>query len=319
MVRDRAISSTTATATMATPKPIGGSAAGRGGTPWSKFCGKLKIQKILNPKRGYPPGKACWLLVALGELSCSASRVVHSPTAVPITPPLPVTRPRCTSSTTSSTSFATTRWAHNELSTLCSRLTPEELAQRRACLFFRGINNTLAHIWLAEQLWLKRCRPAHLIHNPAGDSMDLDRVNTFWDQKHPAFGACETALVARSDASGGDVLDRIHTALLASADDWLEVCEALPDEFTGTALVTYKDSTEGNSKTAMLSQIMQHVVNHGTHHRGQVSAALHEVLPGQFPAMDASQFWFRSAVETPRASSASASPSHDALAPHPVR
>ena len=97
---------------------------------------------------------------------------------------------------------------------------------------------TLAHVYAADRVWLGRIRG-----KPPARFLDPD---------------VDVKL---------EVLQRDWPALLAQWQAWVD---GLQD---ASATVAYQD-LKGNPFTTPLWQVVLHVVNHGTHHRGQVSAMI---------------------------------------------
>lgn len=133
---------------------------------------------------------------------------------------------------------AYTSWATNRLLDAAAKLTPEELG----CDFGsseKSVAGTLAHIYAADRVWMGRIQGV----NPKLHVNDEDRD-----------------LV---------VLSRAWPALLKQWETW---AGALTDESVRNK-VDYTNP-KGNADRTPQWQIVLHVVNHGTHHRGQVSGFL---------------------------------------------
>lgn len=131
-----------------------------------------------------------------------------------------------------------TTWATNRLMEAAKQLTPEELT-RDFGASEKNVVGTLAHIYAADRVWLGRIQG----NPPAAFITDADRD----------FG----------------LLQREWPGLL---DRWKKWATPLSDEDI-LGKLTYK-SMLGGERTTPLWQITLHVVNHGTHHRGQVSGFL---------------------------------------------
>ncbi len=133
------------------------------------------------------------------------------------------------------THLAYAAWASRRIVDAASRLSPDELKHD-----FKtadgSVLKTLAHVYAADRAWLARVRGQSL----ASFITDADyRVS---------------------------VLQNDWPALLES---WRAWALDLTDE-RARSLVSYTD-LKGNSWQNPLWQIVLHVVNHGTHHRGQVA------------------------------------------------
>lgn len=109
-------------------------------------------------------------------------------------------------------------------------------------LFFKSVHGTLNHLLVAERgLWFERF--AHGV----SPRRKLD------EEVHADRGALDAAL---------------RQAVRA----WLPVIAAWPDSRFEQPL-SYT-STEGVTRAVPFAPTLSHVFNHGTHHRGQISAAI---------------------------------------------
>ena len=103
----------------------------------------------------------------------------------------------------------------------------------------KSVLGTLAHIYAADRVWLGRIQG----NPPAAFITDADRDLAVLQREWPAL---------------------LHR--------WKQWAAPMSDEDI-LAKLTYK-SMLGGERTTPLWQIVLHVVNHGTHHRGQVSGFL---------------------------------------------
>lgn len=131
-----------------------------------------------------------------------------------------------------------TAWASRRLIDAAARLAPEE-RERDFGTADGSILNTLAHLFASERVWLARLQQAA----PAEFVTDADRRFDVLENEWP----------------------RLHQR-------WKEWASELTDGSCQRP-VTYTD-LKGNQYTQPLWQPLLHVVNHGTHHRGQVSGFL---------------------------------------------
>jgi len=149
--------------------------------------------------------------------------------------------------------FAYNTWANLRLVDAAAKLPIEELTYD-----FRtadhSILDTLVHIFCAERLWLARFQ-----------------------------GAPSTGFITDADRSLA-VLQNDWPALDERWNLWL--C-GLSDE-AANAPVSYKDM-KGNPWTQVVYKLVLHVVNHGTHHRGQVAGFL-RMLAHTPPPLDLSVY-----------------------------
>jgi uncharacterized damage-inducible protein DinB len=132
-----------------------------------------------------------------------------------------------------------TSWASRRLVSAISSLPAEELS-RDFRTADHSILGTLVHIYAADRIWFGRIQgnpPARFL-DPEQD-MRVDVLRADWPRLHERW---QDWAVQQDDNS-------LHQKL------------------------AYKD-LKGNRYETPLWQIVLHVVNHGTHHRGQVSGFL---------------------------------------------
>jgi uncharacterized damage-inducible protein DinB len=142
-------------------------------------------------------------------------------------------------------------WARDRLLEAVAALTPEQFT-RPLGNSFSSIRDTIAHICDAESIWLKR-----------------------WRGERP---------------EGFQKPERI-TDLTAAREEWAglergmrEVLETLgPDGVERR--IEYKDF-RGAPRSDVFWQMLQHVVNHGSYHRGQVTTMLRQLSAAPPKSMD---------------------------------
>jgi len=126
-------------------------------------------------------------------------------------------------------------WASQRLVHAVEHLSPEQLNHDFQSSE-HSILRTLVHVFAADRVWLSRVKN--------------ETIGTFL-----------------SEADYNLHVLQIDWPLLY--DRWNEWAAELTDETTGEA-IAYRD-LKGNSWVNSIHEIVLHVVNHGTHHRGQVA------------------------------------------------
>lgn len=139
--------------------------------------------------------------------------------------------------------YAFNSWANAKMLEAVRPLTADEYA-RDLRSSHGGVHGTMVHMMGAEEIWLKRWQgesPAQF-YSPA-DFPTFDAVLERWS-------AIDRSLVAFARSLAAEA--QIHAA------------------------VAYKD-LKGNPYSQPLWQLMQHLVNHSTYHRGQVVTMLRQL------------------------------------------
>lgn len=131
-------------------------------------------------------------------------------------------------------------WANDRLYQKVDRL-PDDAYRADRRLPFGSIHGTLNHICLVDRLWLHRCKGLEFSFTSLDEELYEDRTE-------------------------------LQGAIRIGQESWEEYVRATPTFDFGT-VKDYFD-TAGKSKQMQLGHMVMHCFNHGTHHRGQVSAAL---------------------------------------------
>ena len=134
-------------------------------------------------------------------------------------------------------------WANHKILGVIETLSPEQFTKDHGSSH-GGIHGTLFHIMGAEEIWLKRWKgESPTTFSKAEDYPTLDALTQHWDVvEHEMMGFCH---------------------MLKTDDDILKV-------------LSYND-LKGNSYAQPLYQMMQHLVNHSSYHRGQVVTMLRQL------------------------------------------
>ena len=133
-------------------------------------------------------------------------------------------------------------WARDRMFAAIERLTPEQY-NRDLGSSFKSVRDTLTHMYAAEWAWFKRWQgesPTALL--PADRFPDLASLETVW-----------------RDHEG-----RMR-AFIGSLDE------------NGTSRVIHYTLLSGQSGASPIWQMLQHVVNHASYHRGQLTTMLRQL------------------------------------------
>ena len=164
------------------------------------------------------------------------------------------------------------KWAHAQIGTFCMRYFKDkpDFYTKNINLPFQSIRNTLAHLWMAEQIWYARMINAThrnlFIPHKAPRTINMNEIVTYWADKPENEGKFELFF----DGVDNELL---FNALSKSADNWIELVMLMESDEELCQECRYFD-TKGKQYIENKNLIVQHVINHSTHHRGQISAAV---------------------------------------------
>ena len=147
-------------------------------------------------------------------------------------------------------------WARDRVLEAVSALTLEQFT-RPLGSSFSSVRDTIAHICDAESIWLARWsgqQPTGF--QPPGRIADIPAAHCEWTE-------LETRMRAVLSNLGPDDLERA---------------------------IKYKDF-RGNPRSDVFWQMLQHVVNHGTYHRGQITTMLRQLGAEPPKSMDMILFY----------------------------
>jgi len=133
-------------------------------------------------------------------------------------------------------------WANHRTIEACAALAPEQFTRDLASSF-PSVRNTLAHIYGAQWIWLERWHVRTPVAFPsAADFPDLDTVRR-------RFIEIDRNLVDFAASLNADDLHRV---------------------------IQFK-TMAGVANAQPLWQLLQHVANHSTYHRGQITTLLRQL------------------------------------------
>lgn len=148
------------------------------------------------------------------------------------------------------------RWANQRIYAAASEL-GEDARQRDVGAYFKSLHGTLAHILVADQIWMARL---HGEPQPFGNLDDLP-----W----PDFDTLRPAREIQ-DARSHDFITTLDDAAIAEDFDYADM--------------------SGTARTLPRRVILTHLFNHATHHRGQAHHILKQLGMDEPPALDLPYF-----------------------------
>lgn len=133
-------------------------------------------------------------------------------------------------------------WANHRVLDACTALSDEQFT-RDLHSSFPSVRDTLVHLFLVEWIWLERWHGrSPSAWTPAAEFPNLAAVRSRWEE-----------------------IERDLTDYIASLND-----EAL------SRVIRHK-TTKGEPQSAPHWQMLQHLVNHQSYHRGQVTTMLRQL------------------------------------------
>jgi uncharacterized damage-inducible protein DinB len=132
-------------------------------------------------------------------------------------------------------------WARDRMLDAAEKLTADQFG-RDLGSSFRSVRDTLAHIYAAEWAWCSRWQGVSPTGFPADSPADVAAIRARW-------GALESDVRA--------VLDRMREQ--------------------GIDQVIEYRMLNGDARSSIFWQMLQHVVNHASYHRGQVTTMLRQL------------------------------------------
>lgn len=142
-------------------------------------------------------------------------------------------------------------WARDRVLDALAMITPEQFTRPMGSSF-SSVRDTVAHICAAERIWVTRLKGEKAEGIPRPDRLpDVDAARNEW---------------AELEGEMREQLARLG-----------------PDAAERT--IEYQD-LRGNAQSDPLWQILQHLVNHGTYHRGQITTMLQQLDAAPPKSMD---------------------------------
>ncbi|MFY9315353.1 MAG: DinB family protein [Burkholderiales bacterium] len=144
------------------------------------------------------------------------------------------------------------RWANARLYAAAAAL-PDALYREDIGLFFRSLHGTLNHLLATDRIWMRRID---------GTGEAPDRLNAILFEEFAA----------------------LREARRAEDERIVRFIEGLRDGDLA-AILDYK-TTRGVPQRDPLGQVLAHLFNHQTHHRGQAHTALSQLTGAEPPPLD---------------------------------
>lgn len=152
------------------------------------------------------------------------------------------------------------RWAFEEIWNKLDRCISDDDYHADCDLFFRSIHGTLAHLLVSSELWYARLTKDSSY--PLHDDRYPYELNSYWSRSANEW---EEAVKDRKD---------LRQRIAIESDRWIAYAQQLnPDSLMAEETIQYLD-TKGNQCERNLTEALDHIFNHNTHHRGQISAAI---------------------------------------------
>lgn len=132
-------------------------------------------------------------------------------------------------------------WARDRVFDAAARLTPEQFT-RDTGSSFKSVRETLVHLYSADWAWYQLWQGVYPTERPSGDLFpDFDTIRQAWI-------AHESLMRAFLDSLGDADVTRV-----------------------------VENRTANGTSSFSIAQMVQHLVNHGTYHRGQLTTMFRQL------------------------------------------
>jgi uncharacterized damage-inducible protein DinB len=146
-------------------------------------------------------------------------------------------------------------WARDRMLDAVAALTPDQLTRDMGGSF-RSVRDTVAHLYAAEWAWCSRWNGVSPTAFPADMPADVGSIRARWSE-------LESNVRAVLDRMGERGVDQV---------------------------IEYK-MISGDARASIFWQMLQHVVNHASYHRGQVTTMLRQLGAAPPQSMDLITFY----------------------------
>ena len=147
-------------------------------------------------------------------------------------------------------------WARDRVLEAVATITPEQFIRPMGSSF-RSVRDTIAHICAAEHIWITRLKGEQPLGLQKPDRLpDIDSARKEWTK-------LEGEMREQLARLGPEAVERT---------------------------IEYQD-LRGSDQSDMLWQVLQHMVNHGTYHRGQITTMLRQMDAATPKSLDLIAFY----------------------------
>lgn len=152
------------------------------------------------------------------------------------------------------------RWAFRELHDCLERNISDEQYRADNGLYFRSIHGTLVHLLISSRLW--HDRHASSPSYPLREARYPCDITSYWSRPPHEW---EQAMTDRQE---------LWQRIFVECDLWIDYVKQLDaDALMNEETISYFD-TDGNRQERNRAETLDHVFNHNTHHRGQITAII---------------------------------------------
>ena len=158
--------------------------------------------------------------------------------------------------------------------------TDESFYTKRLSLPFNDVQCTLAHIWANEQFWMARINNSDIIQiKPTNETISYSDLCGYWTTGNPNDGKFSDIFKKINTGNKyGNLNELIFNALYESHNDVIQYLQNIDNTTLETESIHYV-TTDGNKHSNLIHVIIAHIVNHSTHHRGQISGFVKSFRP----------------------------------------
>eukprot|EP00484_Ammonia_sp_Unknown_P008156 CAMPEP_0197060486 /NCGR_PEP_ID=MMETSP1384-20130603/127684_1 /TAXON_ID=29189 /ORGANISM="Ammonia sp." /LENGTH=217 /DNA_ID=CAMNT_0042495843 /DNA_START=75 /DNA_END=724 /DNA_ORIENTATION=- len=172
------------------------------------------------------------------------------------------------------------QWTYSQIEKWCKQNIADDTAKYTANtgIPFRSIRNTLCHLWMADQILYNKMfglnQAKYVTYKGKQREADMRELYSYWTTGHENDGQFERFC---DGLSMEEIFDIVHK----SSARWVNVVESFTNDEQASDLLSSQRDGKPFSQTK--ASLIEHAVNHATHHRGQISAAATILCPDAKP------------------------------------